>query len=100
MNLDNTQMVEQIISAISVGQIVILNTLHSQGVIDKRHFAHAFARAIDTINPNPNNRLLVAILQVTKNALLQTGQADQPNVQEWIGKLLAADFPSGGQEKP
>jgi len=93
------QVVEQIISAISVGQIAIASTLHSQGVIDKRHFVYAFARAIDALAQNPDNRLLVSILQVTKDALLQSGEGDHAGVNKWVGKVLAPD-PVGGTGDP
>ena len=41
-----------IISAMTVAQIVTINTLHAEGIVDRKHFAHAFARAIDALAPN------------------------------------------------
>ena len=90
---DRTWVIEQIISAVVVAQIVTVNTLHGQAVIERRHFAHAFARVIDALAANPNNRLLIAILQVIKNSHMQTGQGEQPDIQAWIRTLLDKDLP-------
>jgi len=84
----SVEVIEQIISALTVAQIVTVNTLHAEGVIDRKHFAHAFARAIDALAPNPRNQLLVAILQVVKSAAMQSGNGEQADTREWLRKLL------------
>lgn len=91
----SSEVIEQIISAFTVAQIVTVNTLHAEGVIDKKHFAHAFARAIDALAPNPRNQLLVAILQVVKSAAMQSGNGEQADTQAWLRKLLDREPPKG-----
>jgi hypothetical protein len=92
------EVIEQIISALTVGQIVTVNTLHAHGIIDRKHFAHAFARAIDTLSQNPRNRLLIAILQVMKNAAMPSSGAEQADTQAWLRKLLDGDTGSDEDE--
>jgi RNA-binding protein YhbY len=91
----NVEVIEQIVSALTVAQIVTVNTLHAQGVIDRKHFAHAFARAIDALAPNPKNQLLVVILQVVKNACMQSGAEEATDLQAWLRGLLDKGSPSG-----
>jgi hypothetical protein len=96
-NGHNVEVIEQIVSALTVAQIVTVNTLHAQGVIDRKHFAHSFARAIDALAPNPKNRLLVVILQVVKNACMQSAPGDPSDMQAWLRGLLDKDPPSGNK---
>jgi hypothetical protein len=96
-NGHNVEVFEQLVSALTVAQIVTVNTLHAQGVIDRKHFAHAFARAIDALAPNPRNRLLVVILQVVKNACMQYGAGEATGAQEWLRGLLDKDPASGAK---
>jgi hypothetical protein len=39
------------IAGIAAANIVMVETLHEHGVLDKTHFAHAFGRALDTLAP-------------------------------------------------
>jgi hypothetical protein len=89
----NTEVIEQMISAVTVAHIVMINTLHAQGVVDRKHFAHAFARAIDALAANPRNRLVTAIVQVIKNAAMQAAQGAQPDVQSWLRALVDGKVP-------
>jgi len=86
------EVIEQIISTLTVAQIVTVNTLHAEGIVDRKHFAHAFARAIDALAPNPRNTLLVAILQVLKSAAMQSADGAPADTRAWPHKLL-----DGGQ---
>ena len=36
------------LAGLAAANIVMIETLHERGVVDKTHFAHAFARALDT----------------------------------------------------
>lgn len=92
------EVIEQIISAFTVAQIVTVNTLHAEGVIDKKHFAHAFARAIDALASNPRNQLLVAILQVIKSAAMQSGSGEPAETRAWLRRLLEGEPPKGEGE--
>lgn len=94
----SAEVIEQIISAFTVAQIVAVSTLHAEGVIDKKHFAHAFARAIDALAPNPRNQLLVAILQVIKMAAMQSGSGEPAETRAWLRKLLEGEPPTGEDE--
>jgi hypothetical protein len=94
----SVEVIEQIISALTVAQIVTVNTLHTEGVINRKHFAHAFARAIDALAPNPRNQLLVAILQIVKGAAMQSSNGEQADTQAWLRKLLDGEPPSGEGE--
>jgi len=91
----SVEVIEQIISAMTVAQIVTVNTLHAAGLVDRKHFAHAFARAIDALAPNPRNSLLIAILHVIKNAAMQSGPGEQTDAQAWLRKLLEGEQSPG-----
>jgi hypothetical protein len=39
------------LAGLAAANIVLVETLHERGVLDKSHFAHAFARALDTLAP-------------------------------------------------
>jgi len=93
------EVIEQIISALTVAQIVTVNTLHAEGIIDRKHFAHAFARAIDALAPNPRNTLLVAILQVMKSAAMHSGDGEPADTREWLHKLLGGGRSSDEDDK-
>jgi len=89
------EVIEQIISAMTVAQIVTVNTLHAEGIVDRKHFAHAFARAIDALAPNPRNALLVAILQVIKGAAMQSGNGESADARAWLHKIVDGKQSSG-----
>jgi hypothetical protein len=96
-NGHNVELIEQIVSALIVAQIVTVNTLHAQGILDRKHFAHAFARAIDMLAPNPRNQLLVVILQVIKSACMQSGAGEQTDVRAWLRGMLDQRPASGAK---
>lgn len=92
------EVIEQIISAMTVAQIVTINTLHAEGIVDRKHFAHAFSRAIDALAPNPRNALLVAILQVIKGAAMHSGDGEPPDTRALLHKLVDGKRSSGEQK--
>ena len=67
--------------------MVIIETLHEQRVLDKTHFAHAFARALDGLAPEHRGGMVEHVLQNLRDRCmnLRGGHSD---AQEWLRNLL------------
>jgi len=65
---------------------VLVETLHEHGVIDKTHFAHAFARALDGLAPEHRGGMIEHVLKNLRDRCMNLrGESD---AQEWLRKLL------------
>jgi hypothetical protein len=51
------------LAGLAAANIVLVETLHEHGVLDKSHFAHAFARALDTLAPEHRGGMIEHVLQ-------------------------------------
>ncbi len=93
---EEIQILEQIISAVVSAQIVIVDLLHSQGVIDKERCADAFGRVIDALGDNPQHRLLLSVLKVLRNSMMYKGGPLPADAADWLRAVLSQyqpDFP-------
>ena len=75
------------LAGLAAAQIVLIETLHEQRVLDKRHFAHAFARALDGLAPEHRGGMVEHVLQNLRDRCmnLRGGHSD---AQEWLRNLL------------
>jgi hypothetical protein len=75
------------LAGLAAANIVLVETLHEHGVIDKTHFAHAFARALDGLAPEHRGGMIEHVLQNLRDRCmnLRPGESD---AQEWLRKLL------------
>ena len=65
---------------------MLVETLHEHGVIDKTHFAHAFARALDGLAPEHRGGMIEHVLKNLRDRCMNLrGESD---AQEWLRKLL------------
>lgn len=77
------------LAGLAAANVVMIETLHEHGVVDKRHFAHAFARALDGLAPEHRGGMIEHTLKNLRDRCmnLRAGDAD---AQQWLQRLLAA----------
>jgi len=75
------------LAGLAAANIVLVETLHEHGVVDKTHFAHAFARALDGLSPEHRGGMIEHVLKNLRDRCmnLRGGESD---AQEWLRKLL------------
>jgi hypothetical protein len=78
------------LAGLAAANIVIVETLHEHGVIDKSHFAHAFARALDTLAPEHRGGMIEQVLQNLRDRCMNLPARGTSEAQEWLNKLLAS----------
>ena len=80
------------IAGLAAANIVLVETLHEHGVVDKTHFAHAFARALDTLAPEHRGGMIEHTLRNLRDRCmnLRPGEGD---AREWLQRLLASQRP-------
>jgi hypothetical protein len=77
------------LAGLAAANIVIVETLHEQGVIDKTHFAHAFARALDTLSPEHRGGMTEQVLRDLRDRCMNLPPRGASDAREWLDKLLA-----------
>lgn len=75
------------LAGLAAANVVMIETLHEHRVIDKTHFAHAFARALDGLAPEHRGGMVEQVLKNLRDRCmnLRPGPSD---AQEWLRKLL------------
>jgi len=75
------------LAGLAAANIVLVETLHEHGVIDKTHFAHAFARALDGLAPEHRGGMVEQVLKNLRDRCMNL-RAGQSDAHEWLRKLL------------
>jgi hypothetical protein len=76
------------IAGLAAANIVMIETLHEQGVVDKRHFAHAFGRALDTLAPEHRGGMIELTLKNLRDRCMNLPTGGAPSdAQEWLRTL-------------
>jgi hypothetical protein len=90
------------LAGLAAANIVLVETLHEHGVIDKSHFAHAFARALDTLAPEHRGGMIEQVLQNLRDRCMNLPPRGPSEAQQWLDKLLAtyADQDRPGNRLP
>jgi hypothetical protein len=88
--LDNRQEFEALLetlAGLAAANMVMVETLHEHGVLDKTHFAHAFGRALDGLSAEHRGGMVEHVLKNLRDRCmnLRAGDAD---AQQWLRKLL------------
>ena len=75
------------LAGLAAANVVMIETLHEHQVIEKTHFAHAFARALDGLAPEHRGGMVEHVLRNLRDRCmnLRPGESD---AQEWLRKLL------------
>ena len=76
------------LAGLAAAQMVLIETLHEQRVLDKRHFAHAFARALDGLAPEHRGGMVEHVLQNLRDRCMNL-RGEPSDAQEWLRRLLA-----------
>jgi hypothetical protein len=77
------------LAGLAAANIVLVETLHEQGVIDKTHFAHAFARALDTLAPEHRGGMIEHVLRNMRDRCMNLPAGETSDAQEWLRQLLS-----------
>jgi hypothetical protein len=66
----------------------MIETLHEHRVLDKTHFAHAFARALDGLAPELRGGMVEATLRNLRDRCMNIHSGAPSDAQEWLNRLL------------
>ena len=75
------------LAGLAAANVVMMETLHEHGVLDKRHFAHAFGRALDGLAPEHRGGMVEHVLQNLRDRCMNLRAGDD-DAHEWLRKLL------------
>ncbi|MBV8031351.1 MAG: hypothetical protein JO035_07570 [Betaproteobacteria bacterium] len=82
------------LAGLAAANIVMIETLHEHGVLDKRHFAHAFGRALDTLAPEHRGGMVELTLRNLRDRCMNLPGGGVPSdAQAWL-RSLGARSPS------
>ncbi len=76
------------LAGLAAANVVLIETLHEHGVVDKRHFAHAFARALDGLAPEHRGGMIEHTLKNLRDRCMNL-RAGDVDAREWLQRLLA-----------
>ena len=76
------------VAGLAAANIVMVETLHEHGVLDKTHFAHAFARALDGLAPEHRGGMIEHVLQNMRDHCMNLQREGGSDVQAWLARLL------------
>ena len=66
----------------------LIETLHEHGVIDKTHFAHAFARALDTLAPEHCGGMIEHVLRNMRDRCMNLPAGQASDATQWLKQVL------------
>ena len=75
-------------AGLAAANIVIVETLHEHGILDKTHFAHAFGRALDTLAPEHRGGMIEQVLQNLRDRCMNLPRRGASDAQQWLDGLL------------
>jgi hypothetical protein len=75
------------IAGLAAANIVMVETLHEHGVLDKVHFAHAFARALDTLAPEHRGGMIELTLRNLRDRCMNLSRGEPSDAQEWLSVI-------------
>jgi hypothetical protein len=75
-------------AGLAAANIVLVETLHEHGVLDKTHFAHAFARALDGLATEHRGGMVEQVLRNMRDRCMNLHGAGDSDAQAWLARLL------------
>ena len=75
------------LAGLAAANVVLIETLHEHQVIEKTHFAHAFARALDGLAPEHRGGMVEHVLQNLRDRCMNL-RAGVSDAQEWLRRLM------------
>lgn len=76
------------LAGLAAANIVLVETLHEHRVLDKTHFAHAFARALDGLAPEHRGGMIEQVLQNMRDRCMNLAAQGDSDAQAWLARLL------------
>lgn len=76
------------IAGLAAANMVVIETLHQHRVLDKRHFSHAFGRALDTLAPELRGTMTEQTLRNMRDRCLNVPAGEAPDGAAWLRRLL------------
>jgi hypothetical protein len=76
------------IAGLAAANMVVIETLHQHRMLDKRHFAHAFGRALDTLAPELRGTMTEHTLRNLRDRCLNVPAGGEPDGLAWVRRLL------------
>jgi hypothetical protein len=76
------------IAGLAAANIVMVETLHERGIVDKTHFAHAFGRALDTLAPEHRGGMIEHVLRNMRDRCMNLPAGKASDAQEWLNEIL------------
>jgi hypothetical protein len=84
---DSEQTLIETLAGLAAANVVMIETLHEHHVIEKTHFAHAFARALDGLAPEHRGGMVEHVLRNLRDRCMNL-RAGDTDAQEWLRRLL------------
>ena len=81
------------VAGLAAANIVLIETLHEHGILDKTHFAHAFGRALDTLAPEHRGGMIEQVLRNLRDRCMNLPARGSSDAQEWLDRLLTPHAP-------
>lgn len=85
MNPERFEALLETLAGIAAAQVVVIETLQEHRLLDKRHFAHAFDRAIDTLSPELRGGMVENVLGDMRDRCLNLPAG--ADVRGWLREL-------------
>ena len=79
------------LAGLAAANVVLIETLHEKGVVDKTHFAHAFARALDTLSPEHRGGMIEQVLRNMRDRCMNLPAGEPSDAKEWLKRVLETD---------
>jgi hypothetical protein len=79
------------LAGLAAANVVLIETLHEKGIVDKTHFAHAFARALDTLAPEHRGGMIEQVLRNMRDRCMNLPAGEPSDAKTWLKKVLEAD---------
>ncbi len=80
--------VVETLAGLAAANMVLIETLHEHGVLDKRHFAHAFARALDGLAAEHRGGMVEHVLQNLRDRCMNLRGEGESDAEQWLRKLV------------
>ncbi|HUG75976.1 MAG TPA: hypothetical protein VML57_00655 [Burkholderiales bacterium] len=81
-------MLLETVAGLAAANIVLIETLHERGLVDKTHFAHAFGRALDGLAPEHRGGMVEEVLHNMRDRCMNLPGGGDPDVRAWLARLL------------
>ena len=76
------------LAGLAAANVVLIETLHEHKVLDKTHFAHAFARALDGLAPEHRGGMVEHVLRNMRDRCMNLERGGTADVQAWLARLM------------